>query len=456
MPSLIEQLNKIDIQARAEWKKETRIFLLSQIRQAKLANLKMAPKNNQNMKRAWAELASALKSIRLAWRPVGILAIWFLFFVLGSGVLVAIAHKAVPGERMFIVKRMIEKSEVFLATSNAQEAELASAFLGNRVDELEKIMWQKSKLVATNRQHNNYNKLKANQTQNIILAVEEVNKQLDEVNSRVKKLKNNGQQAGVTAMMLNQKINNYKMELKQVKKGISNKQVAIKLDQTLNRVGDLNGNLLAVIVDKQQKGELKLTTKEIEKKLTDHLSEIEQKTEEVKQKVDRTNLFKDDKAMEIKDKTKIVEKNINIAHQAIKKDNFKLVLTLAKDSNKILEMLYGDIYKIIDNSQSTVAKEKGTVKGAEIKKDMAKKQEVNSGDSLQVDETANLDSTSSSVELKTKQNRQHSDKKQANQSVKTSNELEGKIQQNKNNADQLNNNVTQPSATRAEFEVGIQ
>jgi len=340
---LIKQLKNVHIAARAEWKAETRVFLLSHIRRNKPVLKKFSlRKNIINMS---ASVVRNIKMVRLAWRPAGVLAGALLFLILGSGMIMAAAQNAVPGEKMFVVKRVIEKGEVLLATNNAQEVELASAFLGNRVNELQKLMWQQTELVSAGGQMNG-------ESGDIILAVEEVNKQLGDVKQRVEKLKSGGQQAGMTAMILNQKINTYRKELKQVKKKVTDKRTGAKLDEALTQVGDLNGNLLAVIVDKHQKGELKINRKEIEEKLTDHLSDIEEKTVEVKKQLAEVVLTDKNDVSKFKDKTKVVEEKINSAKQAIRQDKFNLVLSLAQDSNKILKMLYGEVDKVIDNSKA--------------------------------------------------------------------------------------------------------
>ncbi len=365
--NLIQQLKNIRVEADAEWKQTTRNFLLAEIRAEELNKPEAA-----NIKGiSWAE---RIKFVSFAWRPVGALALVGLLFLSVIGATTAAAQKAMPGDRLFAVKKVMERMQDVFTADSARKVELASTFLGYRVDELQKMIMQETQLVSANGvQHNQ------NQTR-LILAVKEVNKQLEEVDNKIEKLKNDSHDSSaVAALILNEKIQNYQQELSEAKKRVKNKEVGTKIDEALSQAGEVNNHILEVIVDKQETGKLDIDRQELTKKIKQHIKNIEDKVSEVEQVL----ASKDESDVELKKKAEEAKEKIESAKKAIAKNEYKLVLALTKDSNSILKTLYGDVYQIItvkqDESKSGVD---GQVKGAvDNKKDeTASQQQVKEGE----------------------------------------------------------------------------
>ncbi len=331
---LIKQLKNIDINPRAEWKESTRSFLMSEIKADRYAEINLSQNN----------LWNNFRFIKFAWRPVGVFALIAMLFMGSTGLIMAAAQNSTPGSKMFVVKRMIEKSQGLITTDSSQRVELATTLLGNRVDELQKIMVEESQLKAPG----------SNSRQNkVALAVVEIKKQLSDVDDSLEELKinNDGKKTAIAALVLNKKIRSYKNELKQIrKKGITN-NIDDDLEEALNQVGEINNNVLEVIIDKQQKGELTIDNSEIKDKLVDHISDIEEKVDAVEKILadNTSDNITDESFIERADEAK---KKIEDAKKAIKNNEFNLVLTLAKGSNDILKILYGDIYKEINSNDN--------------------------------------------------------------------------------------------------------
>ncbi len=343
---LVEQLKNIEVKTDAVWKKSTRDFLLSHIQS------EQAIENRS----AQLSLAEKLSFVKFAWRPVGAFALAGILLVGMFGITTAEAQRAMPGDTMFIVKKMLEKTQDIFTADNARKVELASVFLGNRVNELQKAIMEETQLVAADKK-----------TDKVVLAVAEVNKQLNEVDNKIEKLKEDKKDSSaVAALMLSEKIQNYKQELKEVKNKVKDRSVDSKIDQVLAQVGEVDNHILEVIVDKQQSGQLEIKNEDLQDKLSQHVQEIEKKVTAVEQVLaDKDN----QKVDVLKEKAKEAKHKIEDAKKAIAKHEFKLVLTLAKDSNAILKMLYGDVYEVVQVDQNNQegqdynSQSAGTVKG---------------------------------------------------------------------------------------------
>ncbi|PIW95809.1 hypothetical protein COZ84_01470, partial [Candidatus Kuenenbacteria bacterium CG_4_8_14_3_um_filter_39_15] len=81
----------------------------------------------------------------------------------------------------------------------------------------------------------------------------------------------------VTALVLNENINTYKQELKQAKAKVADMEVNNKLDEVLATAEEINTDVLTVIVEKHQQGEIELAQGELSGKLEEHLAAIEEK-----------------------------------------------------------------------------------------------------------------------------------------------------------------------------------
>ncbi len=404
---LIKQLKNIKVEVDAEWKQATRDFLLSEIK---------AEKPAQRVVFEQPVLWERLKLVKFAWRPVGVFALAGIFFVSLFGLTTSAAQQAMPGDKMFAVKKMIEKTQDIFTADNARKVELASVFLDNRVNELQKAIMEETQLVSADKK-----------STKVSLAVAEVNKQLNEVNNKIEKLKeDNKGNSGVVALMLNEKIQNYKQELKEVKSKVKDDKVDSQIDQALAQVGEVDNHILEVIVDKQKAGQLEIKQEELQDKLNQHVQEIESKVAEVEQVLANNS---DEKADILRQKAEEAKHKIEDAKKAIATNEFKLVLTLAKDSNSILKMLYGDVYEIVKTKDEV----QGEVKGAEATASEAKKAKT---DGQLQEEVKQIDQTKDNLGTADEQNGQLEQVKE---------ELPGSGQ----------SEVEQIDATSEEFNVGL-
>lgn len=311
----------------------------------------------------------SFKSVKLAWKPVGIFTLVALFLFVSSGLAVLAAQNSMAGDRLFALKRMLEKSQVIVAADNVRQVELAGDFFANRVDELKKRIVEESQLAPSG---------KSESSEKVILAAAEVKKQLAEVNVKFKELrredKQNNKETAVAALVLNEKIKTYKQELKEAKEKVKNSEVNSDLDEALQQVEEINDNVLEVIVDKHKQGELVLSQKDLEGKLEEHIGDIEVKVTQAEEilaaKVDANGKELKDKVSEAKDK-------IKEAHEAVKKNEYSLALTLSKDSSQIIKMLYGQIDQVVSHvgeaqtSADNVSSERQAGEGEHLDSDKA-------------------------------------------------------------------------------------
>jgi len=203
----------------------------------------------------------------------------------------------------------------------------------------------------------------------VSMAVDEVKKQLEEVNEKLAELKSAdakyGKKTAVTALVLNENINTYKQELKQAKAKVADVEVNNKLDEALAAAEEINTDVLTVIVEKHQQGEIELAQGELSGKLEEHLAAIEEKMAQAEETMAANH---SDNDQELKAKADAAKEKIVLAKKAIADNEFSLVLTLSKDSNDILKMLYGEIDKVVevkvDQPITEENKSDGEVQGA--------------------------------------------------------------------------------------------
>jgi len=302
----------------------------------------------------------SFRAVKLAWQPVGIFALAVVLFLGGSGMLVMAAQNSAAGDKLFVVKRAIERSRSIVTADSAYKIELASAFLDNRVNEFQKVLVEETQLVSAGEQKN---------SKKVSMAVDEVKKQLEEVNEKLAELKSAdakyGKKTAVTALVLNENINTYKQELKQAKAKVADVEVNNKLDEALAAAEEINTDVLTVIVEKHQQGEIELAQGELSGKLEEHLAAIEEKMAQAEETMAANH---SDNDQELKAKADAAKEKIVLAKKAIADNEFSLVLTLSKDSNDILKMLYGEIDKVVevkvDQPITEENKSDGEVQGA--------------------------------------------------------------------------------------------
>jgi hypothetical protein len=330
---LIEQLKKLKgVKPSREWVTSSRDFVLSEIRADRYAEINMDGIEKRGF-------AYKIRAIKLAWKPVGVFAMMALLLFGGSGLTVIAAQSAVPGDSLFAVKKIVERSQGMVATDNSHRVELATRFTSNRVDELQKVIVQETQLVSADGSER--------RSEKVLLAASEVKRQLDDVSARFSELKNgnsnDSKKTAVAALVLNDKIRTYRAELRQAREKATTEEVENELDSALDAVEEISTNVLEAIVDGHMDGELELEVSDIEDKLEEHVAVIEEKVAEVEEVL--AQKFETD-GIEYKEKATQAKEKIAKAKEAINTNEFDLVLTLSRDSNKILEMLYGDIYSV--------------------------------------------------------------------------------------------------------------
>ncbi|NMC51433.1 hypothetical protein GYA54_01745 [Candidatus Kuenenbacteria bacterium] len=341
MNNLLEQLKKINVEPSLEWKEQTRSFLLAEVGRHRVAQ------------RQTGFSAGHFRMMTFAWRPVAALSLVALFF-LGSTSFVALAaRKAVPGDNLFVVKRAWEKINEYMAVDAARKTELASAVLETRVDDLQKILEQETVLVSAGEKNN----------ESIFVAVDEVKKQIEDVNDKFvamqEKDKESGKRIVEAALALNERIRGYKQEITLVKEKVENTEANKELDLVLNKVEDINSDVLALLVDKHSSGEVKLEESDLAMRVGDHVKQVEDKLVEVSEAVGSAA----EQDSTIKQKVDEVKVAIKKANEALNNNEYRLALTFSKDSNAILELIYGSIYEVKNDSEKEPTT--GEVKGVE-------------------------------------------------------------------------------------------
>ncbi|OGG98515.1 hypothetical protein A3E04_02715 [Candidatus Kuenenbacteria bacterium RIFCSPHIGHO2_12_FULL_42_14] len=369
MTKLTEQLKNIKVEPSLEWQTRTRNFLLSEIRKTarQLPNQIISEQrgrvslglkiSNQKIQAAWqtersgwvVNFINSFRVMRLAWRPASIVALAAIFVLGGSGILTVAARQAVPGEKLFAVKRAWEKINDYMVTDAAHKTELASAVLETRVNDLQKVLEQESRLVAVEQN--------TGEDKTVIAAVGEVKKQIKEVNDKFEAMKDkdkeNGQKMAATALALNEKIRTYKEDLKAAKDQVADSETNKELDEALNKVEDINSEVLSVLVDKHSKGELAVAEDDLAMRVQEHLKQAEVKIDEAAGALQEVTKDENEAlAVKVDEAKEVIKK----ANEALDKNEYSLVLTLTKDSNKILEMIFGSIYEL--------KRDDGAVKGA--------------------------------------------------------------------------------------------
>jgi hypothetical protein len=102
-------------------------------------------------------------------------------------------------------------------------------------------------------------------------------------------------------------------------------------------------------VENHGKDESQVSKEELALRLSEHVQQLEEKALEV---VEAVRPVKDEQK-EIAVRTIQVQEDIVKAREAILKDEYELVLTLARNTNETLKVLYGEIYQIYTNKIAT-------------------------------------------------------------------------------------------------------
>lgn len=324
MNNLSAQLKALAITPRPEWKSEARFALLEKARKDVL------------LRQRDSEQLTLLKSFRLAnlaWKPALAYALGALVFLGASGLTVVTANHSVPGDNLFVVKRALEKSKDFVTTGGVRKTELASAFLGNRVNDLEKSVLKRSVLVSAGQAS----------TGNLILALREVQKQVSDVEFKFDEMRadnaKNGKKVALAALKLNDEMRDYRHNLKSVKDQLDDQEVSGEFEKVLDNVTEIDSNVLALIVDKHQSGEIDIASADLASRLGSHIKDIADKVAAVSAK-------ESESSANILQQVSQVRETLARANTALSNSEYSLVLTLAKDTNQMLTLMYGEISKV--------------------------------------------------------------------------------------------------------------
>ena len=134
----------------------------------------------------------------------------------------------------------------------------------------------------------------------------------------------------MAALDLNKKIRKYYKELRAVNQQVEDNTVSKEINKTLVKVEDISSQFLEVMIDKHEKGIEGVEAEEIETSLAMHMEQIKDRVAGIESMVDKDE--------EVTQKTEEIKTRIAEAEVALEDDKYALFLTLANDSNKILEL----------------------------------------------------------------------------------------------------------------------
>lgn len=267
MDTVLRQLKDLrNVKPRAEWVKNTRSVLLSQIRAQAVA------KETKNDVR-YLDLFKVIfgyKILAPIVRPVGIVVL-AIIFVLTSGVIgVRAAKNSGPGDVLYSVKLTSENLQVSLTGSAEAKTKLYLSFAEERVKEIEK-----TKAGAN-----------GSRTKNIASAAANLKEKIQKANEQLNVVKNNNPEKAVElAKVVNTKVEEIGAKLREAEKGLANGS-ASGLNEAAAAARDAGVKAVEVIIEKQSAGEIKVDANELKDIVGNKLDNI---TQDIKDTTGSTN-----------------------------------------------------------------------------------------------------------------------------------------------------------------------
>ena len=268
--NIIEQLNELKhIKPRQDWVDAERELLLSQIiRQS-------AAKPQSFLINSWFLAKSLMPSslLRFVAQPVGALCV-LVIFVFSTGIFgVNASRGSLPGDFLYSVKLNSEKVKVSFAVAEEKKAELHVQFAEERVKEIETVAAQdKSSTQKKEQIKVSASGLKSEmeKTMETLDKVKQESKKTKEIIETVKKVDQKTEE-------LSARINDKKEQLK------DDKEIAASLNDVKNTVDEAGVKAVEVIIDKHEKGDIKMSDSEIK----ETIDKIDKRINEVQKQVDQ-------------------------------------------------------------------------------------------------------------------------------------------------------------------------
>lgn len=258
----------------------------SQTEQQLVAELQISAVSSRSIFSAFHNFVSSYlntMTAQLTWRSVGVFVLLF-GLVVGPGIAtVSAARGSLPGDKLYTVKRGLEKAKVSLVFSETKKAELQIDFVAKRLDEIHRITQEQAP--STERE------------ETIVLALAELEKGTTKVKEHLENVKTDDlgdgpEKAVELAKIIDEKASDYKEDLRAAvaSLGDGGDQAAEEdLKEALSSVQGVSIEALGILVDSHEggaedidSGDLKErvqkqldTTKELMADLQERLGEIQ-------------------------------------------------------------------------------------------------------------------------------------------------------------------------------------
>ncbi|MFH0814876.1 MAG: DUF5667 domain-containing protein [Candidatus Falkowbacteria bacterium] len=254
MDTVLRQLKDLrNVKPRAEWVKNTRGVLLSQIRaQAVAKEVKTDVRYFDLFK-----VVFGYKILAPIVRPVGVVVL-ALIFVLTGGVLgVRAAKQSAPGDVLYSVKLTSENLQVSLTGSAEAKTKLYLSFAEERMKEIEQT------------------KAGGSRAKNIASAAANLKEKIQKVNEQLTVVKtNNPEKAVELAKIVNTKVEEIGAKLREAEKTLVNESGS-GLNDAAVAARDAGVKAVEVIIEKQSAGETKVGASELKDIVENKLNNVE-------------------------------------------------------------------------------------------------------------------------------------------------------------------------------------
>lgn len=320
---LIKKLKGLKrIEARTEWKKSNREFLMSQIEN----NL-----SENSINEGWAlELSKIVfpwKVMKLVARPAMAL-VTVAALVLGSGLSVSASQLALPGDALYGLKIASEKVQVALTFDKKESAKMHVELAGKRINEIKKIKENTDSVEK--------------KTKKINVAMDKFKEEISTVQNKLDNLnKESSPETTVeVAKIIDNKTAEYQKELVTATNELPTLNGAAKnINQSLDLADKTSDAALALVVEKHVQGVVILTGEsegDVLKRVGEKIEIIEEKVAVVSGQASGLTLPVDPAATLVAQQTvgqaKVV---LGEAREALNKKDLSIALTKAIESKEL-------------------------------------------------------------------------------------------------------------------------
>ncbi len=230
------------IEARTEWKKSNRDFLMSEIKNT-------IPATEEKWAFELSKIVFPWKVMNLAARPVFAL-FSIVALVLGSGLSVSASQFALPGDALYGLKIASEKVQVALTFDKKESAKMHVELAGKRINEIKKI-----------KENTDSNEKKV---QKINVAMDKFKEEISTVQNKLENLKNesSAETTVEVAQMVDNKTTEYQEDLVLATNELPElNDATLNISQSLDLADETSDAALTMIVEKHAQGEVVLSSK---------------------------------------------------------------------------------------------------------------------------------------------------------------------------------------------------